>query len=98
MVDKTTTVHVGHQSIVIQNSNVCTLGFMICYRCSEVHRQMVQSGAYLEVILQKGEEKLYICCPRSLQSELRRCLSNGKQQGYNMLSAPDESSVGFQDP
>lgn len=67
------------------------------YRCSDVHRQMVLSGAYLEVTLQKGEEKVYICCPRSLQSELRRCISNGKQQGYNMLSSPDESAGGFQD-
>ena len=58
---------------------------------------MVQTGAYLEVILQKGEEKLYICCPRSLQSELRRCISSGKQQGYNMLNptnAEDNCSVG----
>ena len=57
---------------------------------------MVQSGAYLEVILQKGDEKLYICCPRSLQSELRRCISSGKQQGYNMLSPtiPEENSIG----
>ena len=64
-----------------------------------MHRQMVQTGAYLEVILQKGDEKMYICCPRSLQSELRRCISNGKQQGYNMLSnTEDNVSVGFQDP
>ena len=54
---------------------------------------MVQTGAYLEVILQKGEEKLYICCPRSLQSELRRCINSGKQQGYNMLGSPEENYV-----
>ena len=65
---------------------------------------MVQTGAYLEVILQRGEEKLYICCPRSLQSELRRCITSGKTQGYNMLSTtPEENSVGvsalgFQEP
>ena len=77
---------------------------MVLYRCSEVHRNMVQTGAYLEVVLQKGDEKLYICCPRSLQSELRRCLTSGKQQGYNMLNTnPEESSsgisaLGFQEP
>ena len=59
----------------------------------------MQSGAYLEVILQKGDEKVYICCPRSLQSELRRCISNGKQQGYNMRTNPEETvALGFQDP
>ena len=44
--------------------------------------------------------------PRSLQSELRRCISIGKQQGYNMLNntnAEDNYSVGvsalgFQEP
>ena len=61
-------------------------------RCSEAHRQLVQTGAYLEVILQRGDEKLYICCPKSLQSELRRCIISGKQQGYNMLGSPDDTT------
>lgn len=67
-----------------------------CQRCSEVHRTMVKEGAYLEVILQKGDEKLYICCPRTLQSELRRCITSGKQQGY-MLNTQEDTALGFQD-
>ncbi len=54
-------------------------------RCSDAHRQLIQEGTYLEVTLHKGDNRIYICCPKHLSSELRKYMHSTKQQGYGAI-------------
>lgn len=66
---------------------------LLHHRCSDTRRSLVSNGTYVEVALQKGDEKLYICCPRNMQGEMRKYMAQCKQQGYGMVLAPDDQQM-----
>ena len=59
-------------------------------RCGDTHRDLLQSKDYVQVSLQRGLDRMTVTCPRSMQAELRRCISNKQEQGYTMHSLTEE--------
>ena len=58
---------------------------MSLHRCGETHRKLLRSKDYMQVCLQRGEERMTITCPRSMQTELRKCIAN--KQGYSRFDS-----------
>jgi hypothetical protein len=63
---------------------------MNCCRCGDTHRDLLRSKDYVQVSLQRGVDRMTVTCPRSMQTELRRCITNKQDQGYTMLSLTEE--------
>ena len=64
---------------------------LVGHRCGDTHRELIRAKDYVQVSLQRGMDRMTVTCPRSMQSELRRCITNRQEQGYNMLSLTEES-------